>query len=219
MSAGDDAAPAATRLPTAAGSDGASISREDEGRAEFYALLARLWYASPDQALLSAIVAADEIVGAGEQTALAESWRELQAAAAVIAPEGAAREYESLFVGTGKAEITLYASHYVTETAKERVLVALRDELCELGLARADDVHEPEDHFAALCEIMRHLIVSDASDAALQRQRKFFTRFISPAYNPLVEQVFISGDAGLYRSVARLTKAFLDLEAAALEML
>jgi TorA maturation chaperone TorD len=195
------------------------VAPEDQARAEFYALLARLWYAPPDAALLKAIAGAADIPAEGEQTNLAEAWRQLRAAAAVADPEVVRAEYDSAFVGTGKAEITLYVSGYLVETARERVLVTLRDELAELGLARTGGTHEPEDHFAAVLEIMRHLATSGTGDAALQRQRNFFTRYMNRAYNPLTNEVVASARTDFYKCVARFTKAFCDIEASSLEML
>jgi TorA maturation chaperone TorD len=195
------------------------VSPEDEARANFYALLARLWYAGPDEPLLTAIAKADEIAAEGEQVALAQSWRELRAAAAIADAAEVAAEHEALFGGTGKAAVTPYVSHYLNAPIKMGTLVALRDELAELGLANVGSRNEPEDHFAALCEVMRRLIAAGSNDAALQRQRKFFTQYIGGAYNALVEQVFISERASFYKVVAHFTKAFLDVEAAAQEML
>ena len=195
------------------------LAPEDAARAGFYALLARLFYAGPDAALLQMIATADDIVAEGDQVALADAWRELQAAAAAADAETARAEHETLFVGTGKAAVTPYASHYLVETGRERVLVALRDELAELRLERNDASHEPEDHFAALCEVMRHLAAAGSSDDALQRQKKFFTRYMHRAYNPLTDRVMASTKTSFYGYVARFTKAFCDTEAASLDML
>jgi TorA maturation chaperone TorD len=199
--------------------DVSPIAPEEQGRADLYALLARLWYAGPDAGLLSTIAQAGEIVGEGEQIGLATAWRELRRAAAETDPHAARAEYDEIFIGAGKAPVTLYASHYLTETAREAVLVALRDELGVLGLGRAPTAHEPEDHLAALCEVMRHLIVRGASDAALHQQRRFFTRFIAQAYNPLVSQTMSTGGVCFYTHVAQVTKAFFDIEAASFEMI
>jgi TorA maturation chaperone TorD len=195
------------------------LAPEDAARADLYALLARLWHSGPDAGLLAAIAAADEIAAEGDQAGLADAWRQLQAAAAATDPQTAHAEHEALFVGTGKAAVTPYASHYLTETARERLLVALRDELMELGLERNQATHEPEDHFAALLEVMRHLVAAGSSDAALQRQKNFFTRYMHRAYNPLTDQVMVSTKTSLYGYVARFTKAFCDTEAASFDML
>jgi TorA maturation chaperone TorD len=192
---------------------------EEQARAGFYALLGRLWYAAPDRALLDAMVAAPPLIGEGTYGALAEAWRQLQSAAAAADPDAVREEYDAAFVGTGKAEVSLYVSHYLVETAKERVLVTLRDELAERGLTRVGATHEPEDHFAALCEVMRHLVGEGSSDAAMQQQKNFFTRYMNRAYNPLTDQVTASSKTSFYKHVARFTKAFGDVEAASFEMI
>jgi len=195
------------------------LAPEDAARADFYALLGRLWHSGPDAALLAAIAAADELVAEGDQAALADAWRQLRAAAGATEVAAARDEHESLFIGAGRAAVTPYASHYLAETARERVLVALRDDLMEFGLERDQASFEPEDHFAALCEVMRHLVAAGSADAALQRQKKFFTRYMVRAYNPLTDQVLASTKTKFYGYVARFTKAFCDSEAASLDML
>src|SRR5205085_11567925 len=56
-----------------------SLAPEEEARANFYALLSRLFYAPPDAQLLQALAGADELDG--EDEALAARWRHLIAAA------------------------------------------------------------------------------------------------------------------------------------------
>ncbi|HYN11147.1 MAG TPA: molecular chaperone TorD family protein, partial [Burkholderiales bacterium] len=82
-----------------------SLPPEEEARAHFYALLARLFYAAPDAALLSAI-AGGKIEG--EEPTLARAWQELAQAAREADPEALRGEYETAFIGTGKAPVTLY---------------------------------------------------------------------------------------------------------------
>ncbi|HEY5292286.1 MAG TPA: hypothetical protein VIJ43_08245, partial [Burkholderiales bacterium] len=52
----------------------AAVLQEDRARADFYALISRLFYAGPDAGLLAAIAAADEIAGEAENVSLAEAW-------------------------------------------------------------------------------------------------------------------------------------------------
>jgi TorA maturation chaperone TorD len=66
---------------------------------------------------------------------------------------------------------------------------------------------------------MRHLVAHSSSDAALQRQKNFFTRYMKPAYNPLTDEVTASSKTSFYVYVARFTKAFCDVEATSLDML
>src|SRR5262252_8575347 len=83
---------------------------EDQARAGYYALLARLFYAGPDAGLLAAIAGSDEIAVEGAQSDLAGAWRALAAAARAMDVDAANLEYDQLFVGTGKAQVTPYAS-------------------------------------------------------------------------------------------------------------
>lgn len=196
-----------------------SLTGEDQARADFYAVLARLWYGAPDRALLATLAGADELVPEAEQSALADSWRALVAAAGAADEEAVRLEYDEVFVGTGRAEVSPYATAYFIGAFRERVLVQLRDELAELGLARATGAREPEDHLAALCDVMRHLITAGSGAAALERQRQFFQRYIEPAYTGLADRAVASASTRFYRSVARFTKAFLDLEVQSFQML
>jgi TorA maturation chaperone TorD len=195
-----------------------AVAPEDQARADFYALLARLFYAGPDAALLAAIAGADEIVAEGDAR-LAESWRELVAAAAAADPEAAREEYDLVFVGTGKAEVTPFATHYMTRTGAEMILARLRGELSAMGLQRNPSVHEPEDHFAALCDVMRHLIVTVAGDAAVQEEKRFFEAYIRPGFPAFCDAILASQNTNFYKPVARFAKAFHGVEVESFAML
>ena len=194
------------------------VFEEDQARADHYALIARLFYAGPDAQLLGAIAGADEIAGEGA-TALAAAWRALGAAAAAMDAEAAREEYDSVFVGTGKAEITPYASHYLAESMQERVLVRLRAALTEMGLAKNQVAAEYEDHFSGLCEVMRHLIFFGSDDVAVQKQKSFFLEYIASWYVNFCAAVIASPNTNFYKPVAGFTKAFLDVEAGSFEMI
>lgn len=195
-----------------------ALAAEDQARANFYALLARLFYAPPDRALLAALAAADEIPVAGEPTPLALAWRELKAVAAATQPESAAEEYESVFVGTGKAAVTLYTTAYATKNSASNPLhnplVSIKDFLAAKGLGRRQTVYEPEDHIAALCEVMRHLVTMN--DAA--EQRDFFMQFLRPTAAALCDAISGSDQITFYRPVARFAARFFDVEHAAFDM-
>ena len=194
-----------------------AVSPEDRARADFYALIARLFYAGPDADLLAAIAGADEIAGEGENISLALAWRSLIAAAAAMDAEAAKEEYDSVFVGTGKAEVTLYATRYLTESAKDGVLVRLRAELAAMGLARAEGAAEYEDHFSGLCEVMRHLVFF-TPDVAVRKQKTFFMGYLMHCYTGFCVAVIASPNTDFYKYVARFTKAFLDVETESFEI-
>ena len=188
---------------------------EEEARANFYGLLAGLFYAPPEESLLKALAGADELDA--EDETLAARWRELIAAAALTPAEAVREEYDSVFVGTGKAPVTLYASAYSLRYTNETPLAALRGELAALGLARRSQAGEPEDHIAALCETMRHLIAEQRRP--LDEQRDFYGRWLAPNVDALCAAIEASEHASFYRVVARVAKAFFSLEQAAFEML
>lgn len=193
----------------------AFVPPEELARANFYGLLARLFYAPPDEALLKALASADELDA--EDETLAARWRELIAAAAVTPAEAVREEYDSTFIGTGKAPVTLYASAYSLRYTNETPLAAVRADLAALGLARRGEVGEPEDHIAALCETMRHLIAEQRG--SLEEQRHFYRRWLAPNVEPLCAAIEANERTSFYRVVARVAKAFFSLEQAAFEML
>lgn len=197
----------------------ASLAEEEQARANLYGALARLWYAAPDQEMLDAFSRSEDSTEDAGDTALASAWRALARSAAEADPDDLIYEYDALFVGTGSAEITLYCSHYLTETGRERVVVALRDELRQLGLGRAGGTHEPEDHLSGLLEVMRHLIVQGNDVPQIEFQKMFFLRYIGKSYAALTDAVIRNGGAHFYKDVARLTRAFLDVESQSFEML
>jgi len=183
---------------------------EDEARAGYYALLARLFYAGPDAPLLEAMAAARDVQA--QPTRLEGAWNALADAARAAEVEAARLEYDELFVGTGKAAVTPYASYYLAETGREKILVRLRQELASLGLARSEPAREPEDHVAGLFEVMRHLISQGSDDAALQKQRDFFNRYIERSLSLFCGAIAASDRAGFYKPVAHFAEVFLSVE-------
>src|SRR5207253_6845672 len=190
-----------------------SLAPEEQARANFYALLSRLFYAPADAELLAALGSADELEADDE--IIAARWRELSKAAAAADPEAVREEYETAFVGTGRAPITLYTSAYSVRHTNEMPLAALRGELAKLGLARRNEIGEPEDHIAALCDTMRHLVV----ESELADQHGFFQRWIEPVAEPLCNAIEESERTVFYKHVGRMAKAFFSVERSAFEML
>lgn len=193
-----------------------ALSPEDEARANLYGLLARLLYAGPDAALLRALAQSGGML-AGDQ-ALPVAWRELCAAAGEADADACRIEYDTVFVGVGKAPVTPYFTHYLTPIGQERILVELRDALGGLGLARSASAVEPEDHVAALLEVMRRLVTRGGEDAAFAEQKTFFLRFLAPAYVGFClssNEVQISR---FYAAVTELLGAFLAAESLQFEM-
>jgi TorA maturation chaperone TorD len=192
-----------------------SIPPEEQARANFYGLLARLFCAPPDAALLQTLAGAAGMEA--EEGGIAEAWNELCGAAGAADPEAVRDEYDSVFVGTGKSPVTLYACAYSIRFSSEAPLAALRGELAALGLARREASSEPEDHIAALCETMRHLIA--VQERSLEAQSRFFKRWIGPAFEQLCNAIETQAATSFYKPVARFANAFLTLERNAFDML
>jgi len=192
---------------------------EELARAELYGLLARLWFAPPDAELLGQFrVAVTEAPEAGGH--LEGPWQDLVAAMRATTPERAAEEYDALFGGVGKPELALYGSYYLTGFLNEKPLAALRADLAQLGLARDEQRGETEDHIAFVCEVMRFLIAGDdVAVCNLEQQRRFFRSHVQPWAGALCEAVAAHPRAGLTRSLAVLTQAFIEVEAQAFDMI
>jgi TorA maturation chaperone TorD len=192
---------------------------EEIARAELYGLLARLWIAPPDAELLSQFrVAVTEAPQPGGF--LEAPWQALVAAMRATTPEAAASEYDALFGGVGKPEVFLYASYYLAGFLHEKPLALLRTDLAELGLARDDSRGETEDHIAGVFEVMRYLIAGDdVAVSNLERQRRFFRSHVQPWAEQMLDAVVAQPRAMLWREVAALTRAFVQVETQGFDMI
>jgi TorA maturation chaperone TorD len=189
---------------------------EDSARADCYALIGRLFYDAPDADFLAGICSASPATeAAGEAGGLELAWNALQSVCRNADMDAIRKEFDSLFIGVGKAAITLYTSRYA-DTAADKHLVRLREQLDVLGLARRSAVFEVEDHISGLCDVMRHLILNKQ---ALEEQRRFFEIFIQAGAVPLCNAVDMAERAVFYKQVAAFTRAFFALEKAAFEMM
>ena len=192
---------------------------EEIARAELYGLLARLWFAPPDAALVDAMsVAVTEAPAA--VGFLEDPWRALVGEVRASAVAGARAEYDALFGGIGKPEVLLYGSHYLSGFLNDKPLAQLRTDLARLGLARDESLGETEDHIACLCEVMRYLIAGDdVAVANLKEQQAFFARHVQPWVPALCDAVVQHPKARLYAALAVLTQAFVAVEAQGFDML
>lgn len=192
------------------------IDPEDQARADFYALLARLYAAEPDAALLESIARADELTvdeGNVEGETLAEAWRMLIAASAVMDAQAAATEYVDLFIGVGASEVSPYASAY-EKTPGRQPLVEVRAALAGLGLSRQPGNVLYEDHLAAVFATMRVLITGAGAPGSFtfDAQREFFAAHVDPWVAACCDAIYGRAIANYYKRVAQLTKAFMAIE-------
>ena len=200
------------------------LEPEDQARADFYALLARLFSDAPDAGLLAAIANAGPLAPAtsgvdGASPDLATAWDGLRAASAAMDPEAASAEHQALFIGVGRSEVSLYGSHYLAPQSG-RPLAEIRAALAEMGLARRPDSSEFEDHLAVLLETMRMLVAGDAErpPTEIPRQRAFFQAHVAPWVFDCCTAIAQSPVANYYRHGAQFASCFLALERDSLAM-
>lgn len=193
------------------------LAAEDRDRAEFYALLARLYADPPDARLLRAIASAQPMEG---DAALPMAWNRLVAASGAMDADAAAQEYTDLFIGVGACDVNLHASHWIAGAMLDRPLADLRGELATLGIGRRRDVIMLEDHLSALFETMRLLVAGhgDQRPASIATQRAFFERHIDPWAFSCCSAIRQSSIANYYACVAELTEEFMALDRDALAM-
>jgi TorA maturation chaperone TorD len=179
----------------------------DAARAEEYTLLAVLLARAPDAPLLRRIAAlrSDDTVIGRAHAALAQ--------AADCADVGTIeREYFELFIGIGRGELLPYGSYYLTGFLNERPLARLRGDLRALGIERAPEQTEPEDHAATVCEIMAGLCDGPFA-AAADVQEQFFARHVAPWLGRFFTDLEHAGMADFYARVGAVGRVFVALEA------
>jgi len=193
----------------------AGVEAEEQARAFWYAVLSRLFYAAPDRALLDAFAGNAQPDPEAEPNPFLESWARLQAACRGAEPEALREEFDSLFVGVGKAPVTPYTSAYAASHAPDRHLLALRNTLNAWGLGRNERVFEVEDHVSALFDGMRWLI---EQRRPLEDQRAFFDAFIDAALPLFCSAIDAAPAADFYRRAGEFARAFVAVEKDAFDM-
>jgi len=180
---------------------------ENQYRAGAYSMLAALLRQSPRQDVLNVVTGLADGVEEKDDFAVAMSMLGLAARAAT--PAELDDEYHALFIGLGRGELVPYGSWYLTGFLMEKPLGVLRDDLASMGFARNDSTCEPEDHVAALCEVMAMLIDEGRSPG---EQTLFFNAHMSSWLGRFFTDLSEAKSAVFYRAVARFGKAYFDFE-------
>jgi TorA maturation chaperone TorD len=183
------------------------VEQEQQYRAAAYGMLAALLRDVPDAALMSQVAKFSGVDEGGDEMALSMSLLGLAAERCSI--ESVNDEYHALFIGIGRGELLPYGSFYLTGFLMEKPLGDLRDDLDRLGYEREAEVHEPEDHVAALCEVMAMLIQDGSS---IDTQRVFFVSHINTWFKQFFTEMSAADNAVFYKAVARFGAAFLEIE-------
>lgn len=190
-----------------------TVDDADMLRARVYTLLAQLLARPPSQALL------DTVAGlSGDGSPFGRAIGGLAARAAATDERRAGREYFDLLVGVTRGELVPYASYYRTGFLNDRPLARLREDMQALGIARAANVVEPEDHIASIAEMMAALIAGTFGPPDLDRQKRFFDRHLAPWAGRFFADLEAAAAADLYRPVGTIGRLFLDIETDAFAM-
>jgi TorA maturation chaperone TorD len=180
---------------------------ENQYRAVAYSMLAALLRNPPEQEVLNRVTGLADVIEDKDEFAVAMSMLGLSARAA--RPLELDDEFHALFIGIGRGELVPYGSWYLTGFLMEKPVGVLRDDLAAIGYQRSDGTREPEDHVAALCEVMA-LMINDGH--SLEQQRLFFDRHIASWFGTFFRDLAEAKSAVFYRSVARFGKAFFDFD-------
>ena len=185
---------------------------ENMARSEMYRFVASLLSAAPSQDAIEGIGRLS-----GDATPLGQAITSLATAARAARPGAVEREFFDLFIGVGRGELLPYASFYRTGFLNERPLAEVRVDLARLGVARAEDRFEPEDHIALLFEVMADLASGDlAADEAAESA--FFARHIALWAAQFFDDLAIAPSASFYRPVAEMGRLLVDIEARAFSL-
>ncbi|MGI9351192.1 MAG: TorD/DmsD family molecular chaperone, partial [Rhizobiaceae bacterium] len=150
------------------------LAEEDVLRADVYRLLARFLAHPPSQEDLKIVADTN-----GDETAFGKAANIFAKLCRQYDTETVRQEYHELFIGVGRGELVPYASYYLTGFLNEKPLAKLRNDMTDLGIEKAGENKDPEDHIATLFEIMAGLILGDyGKPADLAAQKQFYENHI-----------------------------------------
>lgn len=191
-----------------------ALAEEDALRAQMYAFLGRLLAAPPDKALLESISKMH-----GDDSPIGKAMGSLAKVAEKTDPGDAVQEYNDLFIGLARGELLPYGSYYLTGFLNEKPLAKLRNDMGVLGIERSAEIKEPEDHIAALMEMMSGLITGEFGEPApLAEQKKFFETHISSWASHFFADLEGAKSSVLYAALGTIGRSFMEIEATAFSM-
>lgn len=182
------------------------VDETDRARAQEYALLATLLSHSPSSEMIRRLA-----LLRGDATPLGSAHAALGEAAGRVNEESVEREYFDLFVGVGRGLLLPYASHYLTGALYGRPLARLREALQHLGIEKAAERSDPEDHAAFLCEIMAGLVGGGLA-APAGTDRDFFEEHLARWIRRFFVDLEQARSAGFYACVGALGRTFVEVE-------
>ena len=184
------------------------IAEEDGLRADLYEFLSAFLARPPDAALIQHAAGLT-----GDDSTLGKAVNALSRVARSSKPEAATREFNALFIGLGRGELLPYGSFYMTGFLNEKPLATLRNDMARLRIARAENVFEPEDNIASLCEMMAGLIRGRfGTPATLDQQQEFFRKHMGPWAGHFFKDLEGAQNSVLFAPVGAVGRAFMEIE-------
>ncbi|CAH1581270.1 TorD/DmsD family molecular chaperone [Vibrio owensii] len=178
--------------------------QEQTLRTEIYLVLSALFRSAPSEEMIEFLTSLEV---EPSESAMQKAWIALQQAAKDSNREALEDEYQDLFIGIGRGEVMPFGSWHMTGAMMEKPLAEIRNDLELLGFERDENVKEPEDHIAALCEVMS-MLTGEEEDL----QQAVFNKHIAPWFNSFSQQLENAQSANFYKPAAQLCEAFLTLE-------
>jgi TorA maturation chaperone TorD len=182
------------------------VDEVDRARAQEYALLATLLLRSPDAQMIGHLA-----LLRGDASPLGLAHAALAEAAARTDAESAQREYFDLFAGLGSGGLLPYASHYLTGSLYGRPLAQLRETLQRLGIEKAEEHSEPEDHAGILCGIMASLAGGHVL-APATAHHALFEEHLAPWIGRFFADLERAEAADFYMRVGAVGRIFMEIE-------
>lgn len=190
------------------------IAEEDLLRADLYGMLAQLLASPPKQDLIDAAAKLS-----GDDSELGRGIGALATVARKMKAPAVEREYNALFIGLGRGELLPYASYYLTGFLNEKPLARLRGHMQQFGIERAENVKEPEDHIATLCEIMAGLIRGTyGNPLTVEDQHAFFNTHVATWAGHFFTDLEAAEGSVFYAPIGKIGRAFMEIEIEAFRM-
>ncbi len=187
---------------------------EDILRAQIYQLLAGFLSGPPGDDDLSA--AANLVGDESEFGTAIGNFAKIAGKNGVAAAD---TEYHDLFIGVTRGELLPYGSYYQTGFLNEKPLAKLRRDMDRLGIERAADLKEPEDHISSVLEIMAGLIEgSYGKPLSLVGQKRFFQEHIETWVPKFFSDLEAAKYSVLYAPLGAIGRLFMEIEKEAFEM-
>lgn len=149
----------------------------------------------------------------GDDSELGQAVATLARVAKLSKPKAVESEFNKLFIGLGRGELLPYASYYLTGFLNEKPLALLRQDMTAQGMARSDNVFEPEDNIASVMEMMGAMIVGRFSEpATLAKQKTFFNKHVAPWAALFFADLEAAKNSVFYAPVGTVGRLFMEIE-------